>query len=288
MNGKKLAVKRIIIFVLFAYGLSWAFAGLFYLPGIFDEDVVLSLTNIFAMLTPAIASLLTRRITKEGMANSMLRLNISGNVKYYLLAVALPLIYAAVTDVLNVLVMGEKFDLNAAFDYAEVSAVGYTAAIFFNIAISFATLPIYLGEELGWRGYLFPKLKTVMTRPAAYIVGGIIWGAWHTPAIIGGHNFGKDYAGYPYVGVLTMCVSCIAIGIIFTWLTEKTNSAYPAAIAHAVNNNVMSLISAPARDLSNTSGAYNVKFFYVMTAAAFIVAAVCIAESVIAQRRTKA
>lgn len=288
MNGKKLAVKRIIIFVLFAYGLSWAFAGLFYLPGIFDEDVVLSLTNIFAMLTPAIASLLTRRITKEGMANSMLRLNINGNVKYYLLAVALPIIYAAVTDVLNVLVMGEKFDLNTAFEYAEVSAVGYTAAIFFNIAISFATLPIYLGEELGWRGYLFPKLKTVMNRPSAYIVSGIIWGAWHTPAIIGGHNFGKDYAGYPYVGVLTMCVSCIAVGIIFTWLTEKTNSVYPAAIAHAVNNNVISLVSAPARDLSNASDVYNVQFFYVMTAAVFIVAAACIAESAIAQRRTKA
>lgn len=288
MNGKKLTVKRIIIFVLFAYGLSWAFAGLFYLPGIFDEDVVLSLTNIFAMLTPAIASLLTRRITKEGMANSLLRLNISGNVKYYLLAVALPIIYAAVTDVLNVLVMGEKFDLNAAFEYAGVSAVGYTAVIFFNIAISFATLPIYLGEELGWRGYLFPKLKTVMNRPAAYIVGGIIWGAWHSPAIIGGHNFGKDYAGYPYVGILTMCFSCIAVGIIFTWLTEKTNSVYPAAIAHAVNNNVMSLITASTRDFSDTSDIYSVKFFYVMTAAIFIVAAACIFEQVICQKRGKA
>lgn len=133
MNDKKLTVKRIIIFVLFAYGLSWAFAGLFFLPGIFDEDMVLSLTNIFAMLTPAIASLLTRRITKEGMANSLLRLNIEGNVKYYLLAVALPLIYAAVTDVLNVLVMGERFDLNAAFDYTGTSAAGYIAVIFFNI-----------------------------------------------------------------------------------------------------------------------------------------------------------
>lgn len=285
MNDKKLTVKRIIIFVLFSYGLSWALSGLFFLSGIFDEDIVLSLANIFAMFTPAIGSLLTRRITKEGMENSMLRLNINGKVKYYLLAVALPLIYAAVTNVLNVLVMGEKFDLNAAFEYAEVSAVGYTAAIFFNIALSFATLPIYLGEELGWRGYLFPKLKTVMNRPAAYIVGGIIWGAWHTPAIIAGHNFGKDYAGYPYVGVLTMCVSCIAVGIIFTWLTEKTNSVYPAAIAHAINNNVISLISAPARDLSDTSGAYNVQFFYVMTAAIFIVAAACIAERVLYQKR---
>ena len=285
MNDKKLTVKRIIIFVLFSYGLSWALSGLLFLSGIFDEDIVLSLANIFAMFTPAIGSLLTRRITKEGMANSMLRLNINGNVKYYLLAVALPIIYAAVTNILNVLVMGEKFDLNAAFEYAEVSTVGYTAAIFFNIALSFATLPIYLGEELGWRGYLFPKLKTVMSRPAAYIVSGIIWGAWHTPAIIAGHNFGKDYAGYPYVGVLTMCISCIAVGIIFTWLTEKTNSVYPAAIAHAINNNVISLISAPTRDLSDTSDAYNVQFFYVMTAAIFIVAAACIAERVLYQKR---
>ena len=164
--------------------------------------------------------------------------------------------------------------------------MGYTASIIFNIAISIAMFPIFLGEELGWRGYLFPKLKTVMNRPAAYIVCGIIWGVWHTPAIIDGLNFGKDYAGYPYVGILLMCVFCIGTGIIFTWLTEKTNSVYPAAFAHAINNNATGLIVALSGTNSDESRV--LQFFIVGTAATFIVAAACIAETVVAQKRAKA
>ena len=285
MNDKRLAAKRIILFVLFSYGLYWIFAGLCDLLGIFQDDAGFQFATSCAMFTPAIGSLLTRLVTKEGMENSMLRLNLNGNGKYYILAIALPIIYTAIEDVLNVAVLGSKFDPNAAFEIAEVSAVGYTASIFFNIAISLALFPVYLGEDLGWRGYLFPKLKTIMNRPAAYIVCGIIWDVWHTPAIIDGLNFGKDYAGYPYVGILLMCVFCIGTGIIFTWLTEKTNSVYPAAFAHAINNNATGLIVA----LSGTNDESKVlQFFIVGTAAIFIVAAACIAESIISQKRQQA
>ena len=277
MNDKKLAAKRIILFVLFSYGLYWIFAGLCDLLGILQDDAGFQLATSCAMFTPAMGSLLTRLVTREGMENSMLRLNLKGNGKYYILAIALPIIYTVVADVLNVVVLGSRFDPNAAFELAEVSAVGYTASIIFNIAISLALFPVYLGEELGWRGYLFPKLKTVINRPAAYIVCGIIWGVWHTPAIIDGLNFGKDYAGYPYVGILLMCVFCIGTGIIFTWLAEKTNSVYPAAFAHAINNNATGLIAA----LSGTNDESKVlQFFIAGTAAIFIVAAACIAENI--------
>ena len=286
MNDKRLTLKRIILFVLFSCGLYWVFAGLCDLLGILQDEAGFQLVTSCAMFTPAIGSLLTRLVTREGMENSMLRLNLKGNGKYYILAIALPIIYTVVEDVLNVVVLGSRFDPNAAFELAEVSAVGYTASIIFNIAISIAMFPVYLGEELGWRGYLFPKLKTVMNRPAAYIVCGIIWGAWHTPAIIDGLNFGKDYAGYPYVGVLLMCVFCIGTGIIFAWLTEKTNSVYPAAFAHAVNNNATGLIIALSG--TNADESRVLQFFIVGTAAIFIVAAACIAERIISQKRQQA
>lgn len=285
MNDKKLTAKRIVLFVLFSYGIYWIFAGLCDLLGILQDEAGFQLVTFFAMFTPAIGSLLARLVTKEGMANSMLRLNIKGNEKYYLLAVALPIIYAAAEDVLYVVIMSTKFDPNAAFELAGVSAVGYTASIFFNVAISLTMFPIFLGEELGWRGYLFPKLKTVMNRPAAYIVCGIIWGVWHTPAIIDGLNFGKDYPGYPYIGILLMCLFCISAGIIFTWLTEKTNSVYPAAFAHAVNNNAAPLILALARNTADESRI--LQFSLVGTAAVFIVAAACIAETLISCHRRK-
>ena len=282
MLDKRLAAKRIILFILFSYGLYWMFAGLCDLLGVLQNEAGFYLTTALAMLTPAIGSFLTRLVTKEGMANSFLRINFKGNGKYYLLGVMIPLIYSLISAVLAVPVLKARFS-GAFLTEAGVSAVGYIASIFVNLSISLVLFPIFLGEELGWRGYLFPKLKAVMGRPAAYIVGGIIWGVWHTPAIIDGLNFGRDYVGYPYVGILLMCVFCTATGIIFTWLTEKTNSVYPAAFAHAVNNNVTPLITAITMNSSDSGKV--LQYFWVGIAGVFITALFCIAESIISQKR---
>lgn len=39
-----------------------------------------------------------------------------------------------------------------------------------------------LGEELGWRGFLFPRLVPRLGLVGAAIVVGLIWGLWHLPA----------------------------------------------------------------------------------------------------------
>ncbi|MCM1468088.1 MAG: CPBP family intramembrane metalloprotease [Alistipes sp.] len=243
MSEKTVTIKRIVLFVLFTFALSWIPAGLCDLLGILQDEAGFYFTTACMMFTPALGSLFTRFVTKEGMKNSLLRIRFKGYGKYYLLGIIIPLIYSLISAAAAVFV--PDYSLNGDFlAEAGVSPIGYAAAIFFNIAAALALFPIYLGEELGWRGYLFPKLKTLMKRPAAYIVSGIVWGVWHTPAIIDGLNFGKDYAGYPFVGIALMCVFCTFTGIIFTWLTEKTDSVYPAAFAHAVNNNAAPLITS--------------------------------------------
>lgn len=266
--------KRIFLFIAFSYGFYWFFAGLCDLTGSLQDEAGFFFLTTCAMFTPALGSLLTRYITKEGMQDSLLEIAVKGKGKYYLLAILIPMIYSAIEVVLTVLIMKTDFDPQALFDELGVSAAGYTASIFFNISVALALLPVFLGEELGWRGYLFPKLKEVMPRPAAYAVSGILWGVWHTPAIIDGHNFGKDYVGYPYVGILLMCCFCIAAGIIFSWLTEKAGSVYPAAIAHAVNNNAASLIIALAGN--NTDESMSPHFFLIGVGAVSIVALLCV------------
>lgn len=279
MNDKKIAAKRILLFILFAYGLYWVPAGLCDLLGVLQSDAGFYLITAYAMFTPAAGSLLTRFLTKEGMKNSLLRLHFKGNVKYYLLGIFVPLIYSLISAVIAIPALNVTPGRDVLVE-AGVSPIGYIAVIFFNIAVSLALFPIFLGEELGWRGYLFPHLKTIMKRPAAYIVSGIIWGVWHTPAIIDGLNFGKDYAGYPFVGILLMCLFCICTGIIFTWLTEKTNSVYPAAFAHAVNNNAAPLITG----ITLNSEAVLQNFAMGITGV-FVVAMFCIAETAHTRKR---
>ena len=277
MSDKRLAAKRIWIYVLFSCGIFWILAGLCDLLGILQDDAGFQLVSALGMLTPAIGSLLTRLVTKEGIENSLLRLNLKGNVRYYVLAFVIPLIYSALEVALYAAILGARFDPAAFLRSAGISPLGYIAALLFNIAMSAALFPFFLGEELGWRGYLYPKLRAVTGRPAAYVIGGIVWGIWHFPAIIDGLNFGKDYSGYPYVGVLLMCIYCVFTGIIFAWLTEKTNSVFPAAFAHAVNNNATSLIIGTAELDTDKSGAPTV--FLVGTLAVGAIAAICAVSS---------
>ena len=89
-----------------------------------------------------------------------------------------------------------------------------------------------LGEEIGWRGWLTPQLLPLGAIPTIAITG-VIWGLWHTPLILLGHN-------YPHLpgwqAVIFMVVFCILIGGILAWLSIRTRSVWPAALGHSTIN----------------------------------------------------
>ncbi|MEE2043507.1 CPBP family intramembrane metalloprotease [Nocardiopsis tropica] len=108
------------------------------------------------------------------------------------------------------------------------------------IAVQLAALPLAafvnllpaLGEELGWRGWLLPKLMPLGTLPAL-LVSGVIWGLWHAPLILLGYNY-PDAPGW--LGLAAMVGMCVLIGAVFGWLRLRSGSVWPAALAHAAFN----------------------------------------------------
>ena len=104
-----------------------------------------------------------------------------------------------------------------------------TYAPFVNMLFAF-------GEEAGWRGMLFPSLCERMSPRAAVLVSGVIWGVWHAPIIMMGHNYGVGYPGFPLTGILSMVVFCTAVGCLLAWLRMRTKSVWPCALAHGALN----------------------------------------------------
>lgn len=108
------------------------------------------------------------------------------------------------------------------------------------VAVQLATLPVAalinlvpaLGEELGWRGWLLPRLMPLGTVPALLITG-VIWGVWHAPLILLGYNY-PDAPGW--LGVAAMVGTCTVVGALFGWLRLRSGSVWPAALAHAAFN----------------------------------------------------
>ncbi|GGJ74607.1 abortive infection protein [Glutamicibacter ardleyensis] len=96
-----------------------------------------------------------------------------------------------------------------------------------------------LGEEIGWRGWLWPKLQPLGQVPAL-LISGVIWGLWHSPLILLGYNYPFAKDGW---GVVMMCGMCIVVGAFFAWLRTLSNSVWPAAFAHGIFNASVGLVS---------------------------------------------
>jgi membrane protease YdiL (CAAX protease family) len=87
------------------------------------------------------------------------------------------------------------------------------------------------GEEIGWRGWLLPRVMRLGTS-WALIVSGSIWGAWHAPAIL----LGLNYEQRDLLRVVMMVVGCTGAGVLIGWLRLASGSLLPCVLAHAALN----------------------------------------------------
>lgn len=84
-------------------------------------------------------------------------------------------------------------------------------------------------EELGWRGFLQPRLQQRFSAFRASAGVGIVWGLWHVPMILAGA--GNFTVFWEYMLNITL------MSVILGWLYNNTNGALPAVmITHASHN----------------------------------------------------
>jgi len=89
------------------------------------------------------------------------------------------------------------------------------------------------GEEAGWRGYLLRQFEGRNFSLVALAIGGI-WGLWHAPLILLGHN----YPQHPVAGVFMMIVLGILLTFVIQYVRIKSGSVIVAAIMHGTYNAV--------------------------------------------------
>lgn len=200
-------------------------------------------TLTLMMFTPAFCSVLTRILTREGFKNMYLKVNIKGNLKWYFSAWFLtPLIAYFGVIVYFIMFKCDFNPLASELALAEgiTSMSDYAKHLLILIPLAVLINPIMglvqcFGEELGWRGYLLPKLTKGLSKFSATIITGLIWGIWHIPIILSGYNYGGEH---PLLGSLAMIVFCVIIGVFSAFLFYKVKSIWVPVIFHASINGV--------------------------------------------------
>lgn len=91
---------------------------------------------------------------------------------------------------------------------------------------------MFLGEEIGWRSFMTPRLLKLFKPFTAFIIAGFVWGIWHAFGII----MGLNYPGNPVIGIVMMILLMIPIGIILQYFYLKSKSVFIPALAHGALN----------------------------------------------------
>jgi membrane protease YdiL (CAAX protease family) len=242
---REIFTRPVMMFLLLAFGPAWFLFALplgaeRYLSAALRQPVSLIAWSL-AMWMPGLAALLMTG-PEEGKIAASLGMKKLGPGIYYLWAWIAPILMILITGALTVLfglaspenplgVFQESLEqLPEGTNFSPEAMLGIQILASLTLAPLFNTLFAF-GEELGWRGYLLTKLLPAGERKAA-LISGLIWGVWHAPVILQGHNYPET----PFLGVLLMIVFTTLLGVFLSWLKIKTGSTWAPALAHGTLN----------------------------------------------------
>jgi membrane protease YdiL (CAAX protease family) len=93
------------------------------------------------------------------------------------------------------------------------------------------------GEEVGWRGFALPRLANRVGLPAASVLLGVIWAAWHLPLffIPGVDKTGQSFPMY--------AAQVTALSVVLAWLYTNTHqSLLLVTLMHSAVNQTIGIV----------------------------------------------
>jgi membrane protease YdiL (CAAX protease family) len=243
--------KRVGLFIGITFVLSWFIAILSpALGGKWMTPSGLMLGTAF-MFMPMISTILVQKAIYKEPLKKPLGISFKLN-RWWLVAWLLPSLIAFASMGVSLLIPGVGFspDLSGYFERLEKG--GVPAEQIEQIKSQITALPIHalwialiqgllagitvnaiagFGEELGWRGFLLRELNYMGFWRSSAIIG-LIWGIWHAPLILQGHN----YPQHPVEGVFMMISFCLLLSPLLSFIRLRSKSVVAAAILHGSLN----------------------------------------------------
>jgi len=110
------------------------------------------------------------------------------------------------------------------------------------LALCVAGPILAFAEEIGWRGYLQPRLAFLGERAAMLIVG-FVWIGWHLPYILFTPFYHHD--GNRVVVLALFGGSVMAFSFLIGYLRIMSASVWPAVLAHFAHNATFAALTIP-------------------------------------------
>lgn len=249
--------KSLRNYLIWAFALAWPIQALASYYALQGKASVFQLLMMGCMFAPFLATILAKIPLGDMGWKPALR----GKWRWVLAAWLAPAVLAALGAGLYFLCFPGRLDLTGKMYLAQLEASGGEEALlqyqtqtlpasFFVLIQAIAALTyapvmntfLSLGEEVGWRGAMLPRLKARFGRQKGWLLGGLIWGLWHWPVIVvAGYEYGLNYWGAPVLGPLLFCLFTTALGLLLDYVYEKTRCIWVPSLGHGAINAVAAI-----------------------------------------------
>jgi len=244
--------NKLSLFLILTFGISWSLAIIYWLAG-GNTNTMSAPYMIMAlafMFTPMLSVIITEKLLLRNSLKKTYDLSFRWN-RWWWIAWLTPVVIAVATFGAGLLVPGVSFspEMEGMFDkfaalltdeqieqmrntqlpvhpFFITILQGLVAGLTINAVAGF-------GEELGWRGLMLQELRSLGFWKMSWAIG-LVWGIWHAPIILMGHN----YPDHPAAGVGMMIAFCMLFAPFFSLVAIKSRSVIAAANLHGTFNAV--------------------------------------------------
>lgn len=226
--------KGTAVFLALSFGGTWLW--LFFASAVLGLSALHPLLQLPAFCMPGIAAFAVRRwVTREGFADAGLRPRLRTAWRSYVVAWFGPPLLACGT-LATAAALG-MWHPRFSGPGGLLPGPGELLSLLGLMLVALVLTPVYLGEELGWTGYLRPRLCGGALLPST-VGTGLIWAVWHFPLAFIGY---VEYADVG-LGLLIWTVSFQLQEVILLWLYKRSGTVWVAGLAHAGNNMVLFVV----------------------------------------------
>lgn len=220
------AVKQLSIFIALCFGMTILIMAIARNVDSNVEGVRFQALYRLACFMPAVSALVVSLLFKTRIRDLGINPNFASGARVYVLALVLGFFLSLIDYPVMTLLFPE------AIWFENIDGIALLFRLMLNVAICAVFTFVSMGEEIGWLGYIYPRLEQLGGIAFGIITMGVIRGLWHMPLM---HALGmKDVSGE----MLTLIFSNIMAGSVLVLVTKFSKSVVPGAFIHCMTNSL--------------------------------------------------
>ncbi|PTM13052.1 MAG: hypothetical protein DA408_08215 [Bacteroidetes bacterium] len=223
--------KKVITFIAITYSISWGI----WLPLALNDNFyfgwkISQWNHLLGGLGPLLGAIMTTLIFEKRVGVvAFVQEKLFGRVslKWLLIGFGMPIVFFLVALLFMVLTQGEWVTLS---ELGQNDKLPVTNALLIWLMWCF----FYgLGEEAGWRGFLFPAFAEQYPARLSTLYVVCVWAPWHIPVFF----YDKDLGNLGISGLMGWLIGLVCGSLLLGWLVKQANwNLWPVILWHGTFN----------------------------------------------------